>query len=184
VIGFAFPSYRPIASSLSGLFSEETTLPDQQKDNFSDAFDAPVTEVIGGEPVSFPRPTIDELAAWADQIHAARKATAQRLMPKDVTPVERYQILSAVEHDAPGLDAVAGQLYGVKGARKLFRDSLAKAGKTRQEADAIIARIPPFDFTRLAQRVSGLFKFRDEGEGERKDDAKGAPDPNAPEAGE
>jgi hypothetical protein len=147
-------------------------------DNIAKAFDAPVVEEIDGNPVSFARPSIDDIAKWAQEIHAARRATAQKLIPKDATAGERYQILSVIEHDVPGPDAVSNQIYSIPGAKKLFRLSLAKSGVDAAEADRVIARIPPMRFVRLALEISGLVTFKDE----PAPDGKGDDDPNPPAA--
>lgn len=147
-------------------------------DNFADAFDAPFVEMIRGEQVTFPRLTIRDYKPWASELHGIRKKRGKDLIPAG-TPVEqRVQLLRQIEHDVPGLGEISSLVYSIDGAIKVLEMSLAKAGKSKDEAATIIDRIAPAQLTTLAQKVSGLFTFKDPTPEEKKRQGAEDADPN------
>lgn len=148
-------------------------------DNLAEAFDAPVIETIGGEPVTFQRPTMEDFTTWANQLHAARKVSGTKLIYQHVKDsVERVNALMQLENVKPGLGDVANDTFNIAGTMKMLTLSLSKSNSDPAAVQAIISKIPPHSRTEIAQRVSGLFKPKD-----KVPDAPAGetpPDPNAP----
>lgn len=142
-----------------------------ESDNYLEAMAAPVAYTIPGVgEVSFPVCEVDDFAKWLSDVHKAKKAIANARIPKLTSdPQAQLDMYLAVEHDAPGLDAVSKQIYTPGGARKVLELSLTRhlppsAGadalaQARAEAAAKVKKIPGRDLVRLAQQVSGLFHF-------------------------
>lgn len=126
--------------------------------SLSAAFDAPIVFNEDGLEFSFPKLDIDDHAKWCEELHAVRKPATLKLIPGNAQPIERFKMTRNAEFETPTLDTIADLLYTPAGSRTAVMKSLAKAGKSEDEAKAIIKKIKPSKFQRLAMDVSGLFE--------------------------
>lgn len=161
--------------------------------NAPDAFDAPLVEVVGGESVTFPLLTFDDLLRLCRELHGERKLKAiNALALTDVAG--RRQVSAWYDDNEPDVEELARYVITLPGARHFLRASLAKSGRT--DADAVIVRLAASRGWRgvasLACRVSALFEplppAKAEDDGRRADPNGGAadrrtPDPAAAETG-
>lgn len=128
--------------------------------SYSDAFDVPVTERIAGQDVIFPILSLSQLREWVSALTSERRASARKLMPKNMEAVARWQLDQKIDAYSCSLNDLADHVVSFDGAEKVLRLSLSQSERKPEEIDAILSQIARSRLQMLAQDVSGLFDRR------------------------
>ena len=131
--------------------------------NFSQATDAPVVVTIDGTEVSFPVWTIGDLAELCSRLDEKRIKLAQKSARQlGVDRIDQASILQNAEfHSTTPVD-IFRYFQTHCGAIECLTKSLQKAGKTHDEATAIISRLYAKELTDLALLVGRLTRPKPE----------------------
>lgn len=114
-------------------------------------------ELAEGEKHPFPGLTVPEYAALQARVAAAAKKENRLLADESgFTPMDRARFLRESDPRSIGVYEVETYLNDDRNARAVLRQSLAKAGKTADEAESIVAKITVVERCLLAKHVSGL----------------------------
>lgn len=125
--------------------------------DFIAALDAPVVRQIDSQEISFRVLTLADISRLAALMHARRLETAQAICREQkLDPVDRVTVLGQIQLSTPTPWDVARHADTLAGSREVLSLSLASAGISASQADAIIDRIPLPDITSLVRLVARI----------------------------
>ena len=89
--------------------------------------ESPIIEIVGGEPIEFPRLTMDDIVKWVEVIRGERRSEAKKRHDEEgLSPFERQRLMQIVEDQEIPLYAVQARAGTPKGIVKALMLSLGK----------------------------------------------------------
>lgn len=145
------------------------------------AFDPPVTDRIGGVDVAFPIIPFPVFAAKvASEAKAAKKARAKEMVDEfKLTGEDKLVVLK--DGATFTLEDAEAWVNTPDGSAHAVRVSLEQGGKSKDEIDALIAKVRPVQVNRLALVVCQFLSFV-QVERPADEDSEKTPDPTPPPA--
>lgn len=126
-------------------------------DTFEIATEAPVTEYVSAQPVTFPVLMVDDLLPWCSEVKAEWKRGGEaRLRSQKMGDYEAWRARHYLDNLEVTLDDLVARVRTPAGGKRVLLLSLAKAGRPEAEAKAIADAVPPYRLANLAEAVSRL----------------------------
>jgi len=125
--------------------------------DFIAAMDAPVSRTIDGQIVEFPVWSLEEISSCASRLAAIRWENA-KLAAKEskVSALDMATLLGQVALSSPTPWDVARYFDTQAGAVECLTASLRKAGRTNEQAKAIVGRLYPSELIELSRLVGRI----------------------------
>ncbi len=128
------------------------------------AFGQPVLVALDDQPaITFPKLSVYEIAAECNRIKTANVAAVRKTLKEcGVTGVEAMKMIRAAESEEPTVQALWAEAYAPATGVELLVKSLAKDGKSPDQAKEIISRLDPESLLKTALAVVGFIDKREE----------------------
>lgn len=109
-----------------------------------------------GEVRNVPQASIPDYKPWLAELHDKTKAADSKLVPLQMPPKDRFEILRKIEHNKPTHWTLAAEMDYPESQERVLRIVLPKAGFDGAGVEEVLAKLPAREQYKLACYASGL----------------------------